>query len=687
MDGEIVLSINEYYTEFNQDIFARSGAENDFNEAVFTERMCEFLVENAIIEDFTYVGYKKSSKGIRIDAWEFNADTEVLNLFVSDFRISSDLEVLSQTDINLNFKRLEKFINESTKTTFYQGIEESIPVYGLVEKIYNKSATISRVQLFLLTNAELSSRVGEIHQREVSKYVCNYDIWDISRLYRIESSGKAREDIEIDFTEISPEGLPCLPAFTGSDSYESYLMVMPGNFIAELYDKYGERLLEQNVRTFLQFRGKVNKGLRNTLQNQPEMFFAYNNGLTATAEAVNFSSTLNKLISVKNLQIVNGGQTTASIFIAKKKNKADLSNVFVQLKLSVISPEDVEDIVPKISEYANTQNKVSAADFFSNHPFHLRIEEISRRMWAPSPEGALRETHWFYERARGQYANAQAKLTPAQTKEFLSKNPRNQMFTKTDLSKFINSFDMKPHIVSLGAQKNFASFASDIGKKWESKDSYFNELYFKHSIAKAILFRFLDKKIMQQNWYGGYKANIVTYSLAKFSYMVEKAGFQFDYDKLWKEQKPSPIISRQLLLIAEKINDIIQDTPEGVTNVTEWCKSKTCWSNVEKFELYLDPEILPELINEDEKEELEKNAVKVQHMVDGIYNQSHVVEKGKHYWVQIREWDRNHKILSPKERGILEVACMLPQKLPSEKQSNVLVLIEEKVLKEGFFAL
>ena len=203
---------------------------------------------------------------------------------------------------------------------------------------------------------------------------------------------------------------------------------------------------------FFSFGAKSIKGIRNTIQNEPEMFFAYNNGLTTTAESVETDTARERIRSVTNFQIVNGGQTTASIFTATKKDKAALSKVYVQVKLTVIPPERAEVVVPRISEYANTQNKVSAADFFSNHPFHLRIEELSRRIWAPSPVGGLRETHWFYERARGQYANAQANLTPAKLREFLAKNPRPQMFTKTDLAKFEYSMSMRPHIVSSPAQ-------------------------------------------------------------------------------------------------------------------------------------------------------------------------------------------------------------------------------------------
>ena len=504
-------------------------------------------------------------------------------------------------------------------------------------------------------------------------------------MHRIESSENVRENVLVDFQQFAKEGIPCLPAFTGSGDFASYLLVMPGKLIADLYDEYGERLLEQNVRTFLQFRGNVNKGIRNTIQNEPEMFFAYNNGLTATAEHVETDKKRERITSITNLQIVNGGQTTASIFTAMKNSKADLSNVYVQVKLTVIPPEKVETIVPKISEYANTQNKVSAADFFSNHPLHLRIEEYSRRLWAPSPEGGLRETHWFYERARGQYANAQAKLTPGKIKEFISKNPRRQMFTKTDLAKFENSMSMQPNIVSLGAQKNFAAYASEIGDKWEKNEKQFNELYFKHLISKAILFRSLDKSIMNQNWYSGYKANIVTYSLSKIVRMASNVGKCLDLDQIWKDQKISPALEAQLLAIAELVNKQIQNTPSEISNVTEWCKKALCWKLIRELSIPLSKELVVELKDTDEINEIKKGAEKIQKIDNGIFAQQYVLEKGAEYWKQVAQYGLKQSLLSAKEMGIIEIACEIPSKIPSEKQSEVIKQIEKKVKDEGFF--
>jgi len=532
--------IQEFYNEFMQEIYARSGAESDFNEAVFTERMCEFLVEQADIEDFAYAGYKKIAIGLRVDAWDYSEDTSTLRLFVTDFRSQNELATLTKTDVAKQLRQAQRFFERSLRRDFFAGLEESSPSYGLARDIFERvgRSEIHKVHFFLLSNANLSARVKSVDMVPVDGYDCAYHIWDLGRLFRIESSKKMREDMVVRFDQNGSKGLPCLPAFTGTDECESYLLVMPGPLVADLYERYGERLLEQNVRTFLQFRGKVNKGIRNTIQNEPEMFFSYNNGLSATAESVETTTSRTRITSVTNFQIVNGGQTTAAIFMSttQKGQCADLSNVYVQVKLSVVPSDRVEEVVPKISKCANTQNTVNAADFFSNHPFHLRIEEISRRLWAPSAEGGLKETRWFYERARGQFANAQASMTLAEKRRFLSKYPKSQMFTKTDLAKFENSFAGIPDTVSKGAQKNFAAYAGEIGSKWDENEKQFNELYFKRLIAKAIVFRYLDCNIMRQPWYGGYKANIVTYSIAKLVDMISGTGEHLDLSRIWRER-------------------------------------------------------------------------------------------------------------------------------------------------------
>jgi hypothetical protein len=358
---------------------------------------------------------------------------------------------------------------------------------------------------------------------------------------------------------------------------------MPGKLLADLYGQYSSRLLEQNVRSFLQARAAVNKGIRDTILTDPEMFFAYNNGITATASRVEVISADGSLqiTEIEDLQIVNGGQTTASLFHTRRKDKADLEKVFVQMKLSVVSSDLAERVVPKISEYANTQNKVNAADFFSNHPYHIRMEEYSRRIWAPAAAGAQRETKWFYERARGQFIDAQAKLTAAESKRFLAEYPKTQMFTKTDLAKYENVWEEHPRFVNLGAQKNFAKFAERISEEWKADPDKFDEGYYHKVIARAIIFKNAEKIVSEQSWYGGgYRANIVTYTIALLGYCADARRCSFDFQKIWRRQSMDPVLGDAIARVGHLVQEDLSKPPERISNVTEWAKRDACWQRL-----------------------------------------------------------------------------------------------------------
>ncbi len=690
------MTIDEFYQDFTQDMLARSGAEENFTRSIYLDHMCSLLEIEGIITGYDLTEHKISQAGMRsqaVDAWSFDEDRSCINLILADYRVSDSLQSLTNTDIGKNFKRLRNFVSSAMNSEFTAALEETEPVAGLAWLIRESRMEIEKVNLILVSNTLMSSRVATLPDESAWDYPTTYDVWDFGRLYRNETSGKTREEVEIAFDYLEGGGLPCLPAYTGTNSLKSYLLVMPGEILADLYFKYGERLFEQNVRTFLQFRGKVNKGIRNTIVNEPDMFFSYNNGLSATAEAVETNSDDSRIVRVSNLQVVNGGQTTASIFTARKKEKVSLDKIYVQIKLSVIDPEFVDEVVPRISEYSNTQNKVNAADFFSNHPFHMRIEEFSRRLWAPAQEGSLQQTHWFYERARGQYANQQANLTPAQKKKFLSQNPRKQVFTKTDLAKFILSFDEAPHEVSLGAQKAFSGtprtkgLVGRISVRWDGGyDKDFNEVWFKRAIAKAVFFRQVDWMVFKSPWYSGYKANIVTYTLAKFTNMLRKAGLRVDFLAVWEKQCVPDDLMHQLAVVAENVNEVLCSPPEGITsNVSEWAKKDACWDEIRKLKIFLSDGARRVLIRKEESLEREKEGRRIQKIDDAIYAQTYVLDKGAGYWKQLREWNRVAKKLSPKEFSILNIACSIPRKYPSEKQSSVLMKAEQRAVEEGFF--
>jgi len=684
VDGYI-MTHEEFFQDFMQNIYAEAEAGSQFNEPVFVEQTCEFLCDQAVLENYDLVSYKKDRAGMKVDAWEYLEDSGSLTLLVSDFR--DTLETLTRTEAQKIFKRASRFFEASLDRQFYAKMEESDPAWNLAKEIYDLKDDITRLRIIILSNALISKLFHSLDENEVGGFKCVQEIWDIERLFRIQTSATGKEVTVINFEEEFGASIPCLPAYIGSDTYQSFLLAIPGQQMAILYEKYGERLLEQNVRTFLQFRGKVNKGMRNTILNEPHMFFAYNNGITATAEEVeSFTKEgSTRIRSLKNLQVVNGGQTTASLYTALRKSRADLENVYVQVKLTVVPPEKVEEVVPRISEYANTQNKVNAADFFSNHPFHLRVEEFSRRIWAPSVEGGMRDTRWFYERARGQYANAQANLTPAEKRKFLAQHPRNQMITKTDVAKYHHSWERLPNIVSLGAQKNFAKFAAEASKEWERNEKQFNELYFKEMISKTILFRFLDRQIMKQPWYESYKANIVTYSIAMFSELIRRSGRHFDHEKVWLRQCLSESLLKFLLNIAEEVNQIIQDTPEGITNISEWCKKDQCWRNVqEQMSVQMDILGAAFLIDSGQAKRNRKDAEGTQKIDNGIEAQKKVFQLGAQFWARLWSWNQVSKALSLKEQDIVNIAKQIPRKYPSEKQSIVLLASLEKARQEGF---
>ena len=681
-------TIQEFFHDFRQDFLAGAEANLSFQLSEFMSVVTEELGETGFIDGFELCHFR-AQRGMRVDGYWFNEEG-ALDLFVADFDCRSELSSLTKTEVDAAFKRITNFFEACIDKELYRDLEETSPEYGLAREIKDRKHQIARVNFYLLSERSLSDRFQSIVNTDVSGFTATFHIWDVTRLQRQQSSKEHKEVLNINFQELLGSGVSCLPAHLGSSSYQAYLVVMPASVLSDLYERYGSRLLEQNVRCFLQARGKVNKGIKTTILNEPEMFFAYNNGITATAQEVAVQQTDSglEIVSVKDLQVVNGGQTTASLFHTKEKDKASLDKIFVQMKLSVIQAEESELVVPRISEYANTQNRVNAADFFSNHPFHIRMEEFSRRIWAPAQPVVQRETKWFYERARGQYVDAQSKLTLGGRKRFQAEYPKPQMFTKTDLAKFENVWDEKPRYVNLGAQKNFAQYASRIGKEWDKNSDVFNEFYFKRAMARAMLFRKTEKLVSAQPWYnGGYRANIVAYTLALLGSSCEEKNTSIDFMKLWEKQIiPDPIQSA-LEVTAKLVHDHIINPVSGVSNVTEWCKQDLCWTRLQEKLNELD-EILPdefkaELVSKHEISNLKKTAIKVQKIDNGIEAQKKVLEISGPKWEKLYHQGQQIGLLTPKEAGILRVAVQIPRKIPSEKQCMVLIDILNKSEQEG----
>lgn len=467
--------IDEFALTLQEDVRLLSEANGLSMEEAFFARVSDTITGSGEVDLLEYFHHRGTPQsGIRVDGWGGDPKRGgELTLFVVDHADNVDAPTLTGTELNGLFKRPLRFLKAALDDEWRNRLEETSPGFELSEMISARWNSIRKIRLLLVTDRKLSSRVDG---REMTKFhdrAVSYSVWDINRLARIESSSLAREDIVVTLEEHGG-ALAVLPAHMPNSPYAAYLAAMPGSVLASIYERWQARLLEQNVRVFLQARGNVNKGIRNTIEEAPEMFFAYNNGITATAEAVEIEDRdgVPTMTTITNLQIVNGGQTSASIHAASRAGK-ELSNTFVQMKLSIVDAEKAEKIVPDISRFANSQNRIAAADFFSNHPFHVRMEEISRRIFAPAREGQFTQSRWFYERARGQFADLRSRLTPSQRRKFDLEHPRSQLFTKTDLAKAEMTWRKRPEIVSLGAQKNFAHFAHQIGKEWTRRKPRF----------------------------------------------------------------------------------------------------------------------------------------------------------------------------------------------------------------------
>lgn len=565
---------------------SEEGAEQALPEA-FTNFMFEVLTEAGEIDGATSAFYQ--SPGVRASGFTLSEDESTLWLFLTDYRGDLTPQSLVKTELEAHYRRMSAFL-EKSRDGLWQTLEESAPSWDMAHRLGHVWGHVAEVRLVVLTNALLRTPVPVLS--DLSGRPVHHSVWDLSRIHQLASSGRTQEPISIDVDDTWGSPIPCLGPHGDPGSYDSYLMHLPGDFIAQIYATYGPRLLELNVRSFLQSRSKVNRGIQETIKFTPERFLAYNNGISMTAAAVRVVDLPGGgigITSIADLQIVNGGQTTASLHYARVKNKANLTGIYVQAKLSVVEPTLLMDLVPRISEFANSQNKVNMADFSANDPFHVEIERLSRTIWAPARAGTVDMTRWFYERARGQYADAHAReRTPAKQRQFKVVNPLGQKFAKTDLAKFENTWDQLPWTVSMGAEKNFRAFMLRLEKRGATFKP--DQAYFEGLVAKAILFRSTEKLIGSLQL-GGYRAQSVTYTLARLIHATDQ---RLDLRTIWRMQGLSPTLATAIANLAPIVYDALWASA-GARNISEWAKKEDCWRAILDLEWSPPLDLLSEL--------------------------------------------------------------------------------------------
>ena len=683
---ELELAAEELFFEIQKE----AEITNETQQEIFFKLYSEAGRENGEFVDLQPCSSLAADNSFRIDGYYLDVSSQELILAISNFHPTGDLVSINKKDVTDCFKHAEKLFKNALDDKFISALEEQSPTFQVAQYINENIKKINRIKFVLFSNAHLSMRGELVKAEEVNGFRFVRTVFDLKRYNAILNSKNANDPITIDFMENGLAPLSCLKVSGSSDKYDSYLAVVPGILLAEIYRKYGARLLEANVRTFLQARTKVNQGIIKTIADKPENFFAYNNGLTATAAEVEVSSDGTKIIGIEDLQIVNGGQTTASILYASDVKKSDLNKIFVQMKLSRPVPDGREELTRNISRYANSQNKVSEADLFASSKFHIHMEQLSRRIIAPATDDQLAGTKWFYERARGQYRDEQAYMSKTKRDKFQAEYPKNQLILKPDLAKYEMTFKQKPNLVSKGAGACFSAFAKAVDANWTEDANKFGEAYYKNAMSRALLFRWTDKHIASSDWYKedrGYKSQIITYTLSTIQMIIKSKNMQIDFRLIWNSQTIPNKLMDIISELAPLVGEFIKQPPPEVRNIAEYCKREYCWTHVKKeFIDYFDPNLISEcLISKNESAQLLRAGIKLQKTDNAIEAQKFVYEKLTE-WPEILNFGRINKCLSPNEVNLMEKASNKNKIHKITQDFEFLKLIEayNKVLIAGY---
>jgi hypothetical protein len=655
-------ALENYIEELKSDVASRvySEGEGASFEDKFTEYCIEVLESIGKSEGARVLSYIHPNSQGGID-WKINGYClkdlakdenkkeyyETLDLFITFYKNEYDYNI-TKDDYTKSLNQIKRFINSALKRHIDSIDKAHTELYHLIGTIGKQGKEFDRINVYFLINGFSNHEKEKIEIADADVFV---HTWDVARLFKINESNSVHEPIEIEFESFTEDGkgLQCLQVPSIDEMYDCYLAIVPGEILAKLYKEYSNELLESNVRAFLGQAGKFNKGIRDTIRTKPQMFLPYNNGITATAESVETKMIDNQLVITKlnDFQIVNGGQTTASLYHTQKKFKdADLSRIFVQMKLTVIKDKEQKNIeVPNISRFANSQNKVSELDLSSNNPYFIQIENLSRKKYVVNPENRNQSLLWFFERANGQYRETLNKQTPAQQKKFKEQNPSNLKFVKSDIAKFINGWELEPHFVAQGSQKNFIHYTKKI-TDLVSKNKLPGENFYRKLIANAILFKTIDQLFGRKgiNAIGdtSLKALTVAYTVSYFHYLTNN---RIDLWKIYEEQKIDDFLNNHLSkLLGFVYNHIITEASGSL--ISEYAKRQSSWEKLKNtpYPKDLIKNMNSYLISEEEKiqreneKEIDTNGVE-----DSVFIVSEIQKMGLKFWDGFRQYIDNNK--------------------------------------------
>jgi hypothetical protein len=576
---EFLLQTRAEVREAIADRLSVPGSAYPYEETIFTEVVMEHMSEIGMTFEPEACHYAATvgNARLRLSGYAVSDDADQLDLFVSLYEGVETIAPIPDSETKTAAEQCLRFLSRCAQGRLAGTMDQSNDAYAVAHTIKDVYQQLDQIRIYVLTDRQAKTK--NFKAREVQGKTVKLEVMDIERLWRHWSEGKPRDELVVNFEEVSGGALPCVYVPGEMADYDYALTAIPGEALRFIYEKYGARLLEANVRSFLSATGKVNKGIGETLKKAPERFMAYNNGIVLVADEMRMGRAENGapgILWLKGMQIVNGGQTTASLYFTKKKEpKTDISRVRVPAKIILLrsaDPAGEEGLISDISKYANSQNAVKLSDLSANKPFHIRVEQLSLTTYCP--DGTSR---WFYERAAGSYKTMLARegSTPAKLRKLKTDIPASRKITKTDLAKFLNAWDRKPHHVSFGAQKNFERFMAGFSNREDQPEALLPDVAaWKRMVAKAILFKTAHKLIRPM--FPAFQANVAAYTV---SILSERIGDRLDLDRIWQNQSISGRLQEQIQIWAREVNDVLHQSANG-RMISEWAKRVECWEAV-----------------------------------------------------------------------------------------------------------
>ena len=704
--------IKAFRESFINDITLEAAAEGQFNEEKFIIKCCEYIEQDGAISEPIFVDH--NDVATKIHAYSYNPLERAICIFTSNFIHIGDWEKpQARGEVLKIVERGKRFIERTQRDSFFESMEPALSNYKAAEDIKNliedSKNKIQQIKIFFITDGLLSERtkgyaLGE--DGEIMGIPAFVKPYDIRRFYEMDESTQGEEEFEIDFDNLCG-GLQALE--TNLDGLKSYLVVMPGFVLHEIYKVHGQKLLEANVRNFLNFTNKKNQGMRNTLMREPEKFFAYNNGLTVTASGMETKEETNsiKILSLKNMQIVNGGQTTCVIYFSPSERggeNIDLRKVFVQMKLTIVEDKDniedsetldeelekVQTFKANIAHFANSQSPVTAADLMSNSPFHIRMEQAGKRIATPLNSEGL-SNYWFYERAKGQWNTL--KRNDRNEKRFLKKFPKNQIIKKEDLARYENSWRLKPYDVSKGAAKNLNAFYKEIVNEFRDNENKFRDQFFKDMVSKRIIWKAIEITISKSDWFesGTYlRPFVTTYSFSLIVERLAKKDQAINLSRIWSEQAISSSFQDQLDSTTKYVyHQFIDDRFRNNMTYREWAQKEACWGRLKsdnhKLE-HFDKNI--DLLNKFQIESAEEENEEIGNLSETIENITDLYKVSKEEWHALVEYYQELGYnLNSMEISLPNLMYKMHTtgQVPTDRQLNAVKRIYQRALNDGFY--